>query len=94
MFTANTSKVFDKTLFIVHNLGFKKEKENRAAGQIIVSSGVSLFSWGEKILIDIIHEGGKTKVTVSSLAKAQLFDWGKNSENEKKIINELIKILQ
>jgi len=93
VYDASGSDVFDTILQIVDKLELYKEKVNKQNGQIIVSTGVSLWSWGERIIIQITEEGPKTRVTVSSTPKAQLFDWGKSQKNEKAIVKKLSTLL-
>lgn len=81
--------IFDAVLQILSKLGLHKESVNKKDGKIVVSKGVSLRSWGERITIQVTKEDSKTKVTVSSVPEAQLFDWGKSRENERRIMLEL-----
>ncbi len=57
---------------------------------ISASTNGSILSWGEEI--DIKFEKislNRTKILVQSQASAQLFSWGKNSGNERAIIETL-----
>jgi hypothetical protein len=69
------------------NIDFSSKKEEL----IQASTKGSLLSWGEDVEIYFKSLGvNKTKVTVNSEASAQLFSWGKDSTNERNIINALI----
>jgi len=57
---------------------------------IKATSGPSLSSWGEDIQIQLTRESpNNVKITVSSSPRAQLFDWGKSSDNVSKIFSGL-----
>ena len=75
-YDASYSEIFNLILKILDKLGLYKERVNKKDGKIVVFTGLSLRSWGERIAIQVIREDSKTKVTVSSVPKTQLFDWG------------------
>jgi hypothetical protein len=59
---------------------------------ISASVGVSFWSWGENITIEI-HPDGPMSVTSSCTLPTQCFDWGKNKKNVNKFITELRKLM-
>lgn len=61
---------------------------------IIASTRTSLFSWGEDIQVRFKVVGNNINVTIDSNSKAQLIDWGRNSSNEKEIIEEITDTLK
>lgn len=87
-YNAAYSEVFESVLQIISKFGLNKECVSLEKGEIIASTGFSLFSWGEKVVIKIT-KGKQTEISVSSTPEAQLFDWGKSQENEEMIIREL-----
>jgi hypothetical protein len=58
------------------------------ANGITASTGASMKSWGEKIIITLV-DGGVTKVRSECALKTQCADWGKNETNVKRILAEL-----
>jgi hypothetical protein len=65
-----------------------------ASGRIIISSGISLASWGEEILVQVWEPApGQAAVRVSSQVKAQLVDWGKNRKNVAAVFDALSRAL-
>lgn len=94
--TFNRSKddVFDKCLKALSILGFEVKYQNRKDGIIGASTGVSIFSWGESIDIQISRIAPKsTTIGITSTSHSQLFSWGKNEDNERKVIETLSEII-
>ena len=50
-------------------------------------------SWGEDVSVNISKEETGSTISVLSEASSQLFDWGKNAENERVFLEELKKIV-
>ncbi len=55
---------------------------------ITASTGASMKSWGEKIIITLV-DAGATKVRSECALKTQCADWGKNQKNVERILREL-----
>ena len=89
LYNASINEVIDQIVRVIKNLRWTIEENNLGKGYFIVSTGFSWRSWGENIRIDIIGKGNRTEVKVASTARAQLYDWGKSNDNEKKIIKKL-----
>ncbi len=88
------SIVFDICLKALEQLRMHVDYKNRQEGIIEASTGASIWSWGEKIIIEIIPRNNGSLVRVNSEATAQLFSWGKDSSNERQIIEEMTKTLR
>lgn len=75
------------------DLKFKIVSTDEAAHAMEIKTGVSLRSWGEKLHVELVSETEGTRVSVRSAAKlgTTLFDYGKNAENVRKII-EIIHV--
>lgn len=75
----------------VKELGFtiKDESDNR----FIVSTGLSIRSFGETVVVDVASGDDGVRVTVASEAKAQLIDWGKSDENVDALLAKIDKLL-
>lgn len=79
--------------------GMKIDNSDKLSGRIIVKAGVTLWSWGENIPIQLTSlSETRTKVQITSSPKTGLMfggamDMGKNRKNIEKIISETSKIL-
>lgn len=62
--------------------------ETPAPDQFVARNSVNLWSWGEKISVEV---GGDGTVTARSecLLATQCFDWGKNKRNVKAFFDEV-----
>jgi hypothetical protein len=79
--------------------GMKIESADKLQGRIMVKAGVSLFSWGENIPIQLISVNENlTKVQITSSPKTGImlggaFDMGKNRKNIEEILSSTSRIL-
>ena len=92
--------VFDAICKAIPNVnGMKIDNADKLAGRIMIKAGVTLWSWGENIPIQLTSiSGTKTKVQITSTPKTGVmfggaFDLGKNRKNIEKILSETSKIL-
>ena len=60
--------------------GLKWSVSRNNPSQIQATTSVNLWSWGEKIVIDIA-ESGTLSITSKCSLPTQCFDWGKNKNN-------------
>jgi hypothetical protein len=80
--------------------GMTVENADPLLGRIVVKAGVSMFSWGENIPIQLQEIGpNKTKVQITSTPKTGVmfggaFDMGKNSKNIEDILAATSRVLQ
>ncbi|MBS1635377.1 MAG: hypothetical protein JST26_05595 [Bacteroidetes bacterium] len=88
-FNAKKETVFRACKQVLKDLGMEINGSSLANGKILASTSGTLLSWGEDIEIKITEKGTYTLVSVSSNASSQLFSWGKDSANERNILNEL-----
>jgi len=83
--TGTPGPVFRNALLeAIHALRWSVRDETET--EITASTGVSFWSWGEKILVRL-HEHGAT-VTSRCALVTQCFDWGKNRSNVRKLFAE------
>ncbi|MCR9173302.1 MAG: hypothetical protein NXI10_12450 [bacterium] len=82
-------EVFDSSISVLKQLGWSMNKVDKTKGEIIASVRISLWSWGERVLIELTNLRGSVSVEIKSVAKAQLFTWGKNRLNEEKFLDML-----
>lgn len=100
-FPINKNQVFDAMCIAIRTIkGMKVENADKLQGRILVKAGVSLYSWGENIPIQLlgIYEN-KTKVQITSSPKTGImfggaFDMGKNRKNIENILSATSTILQ
>lgn len=92
--------VFEAMCKAIPNIkGLKIEYADKLQGRIMVKAGVSMFSWGENIPIQLIYiNENLTKVQITSSPKTGImfggaFDMGKNRKNIEAILSETSKIL-
>ena len=61
---------------------FNVKDSNVTAGTISISTGISMKSWGENLLLTISPtSNGFSELSISSMSKFGLADWGKNQDN-------------
>ena len=95
IFNKSFKEVFNACKTAIKKCGFIIESFDEKKGYIYASSPPSIFSWGEEITIEVKRKDAKsTEVRVSSMPKAQLFDWGKSRENERRIMESLEDMLE
>lgn len=92
--------VFDAVCKAVPKVnGMKINNSDKLSGRIMVKAGVTLWSWGENIPIQLTSlSETKTKMQITSSPKTGVMfggamDMGKNRKNIEKIIAETSKIL-
>ncbi len=79
--------------------GMKIDNSDKLSGRIMVKAGVTLWSWGENIPIQLTSlSETKTKLQITSSPKTGVLfggamDMGKNRKNIEKIISKTSKIL-
>lgn len=86
-------EIFEASLRTIKQLDWKLISKDRRAGEIKAQTGTTLRSWGEDVSIDVFREATGSTISVLSEAPFQLFDWGKNEENERAFHVELHKII-
>ena len=59
--------VYDETLNVIPEVGLRLKEEDKMLGRIVANTGMSLFSWGENIVIIIEKQNeGTTIVGIKS----------------------------
>lgn len=87
----DANRVFDTMLQVLKENSFLIEGNlDSSKRKIVATAKTTWASWGENILVDIIPLGENEEVEVSltSSLKFGLIDWGKNTKNIKKIIED------
>jgi len=93
-YSASHIKAFDCIIQAIKDCGYSIISQDQQTGTIRASSGFSLKSWGETILIQVSSLNNIVEVSVESTPKAQLMDWGKSRENVEVIIRAINKYLK
>lgn len=99
-FPISKDKVFEAMCRAIPTIkGMKIDNADKLQGRIIVKAGVSLWSWGENIPIQLIELAeNKTRIQITSSPKTGIlfggaFDMGKNRKNIESILSTTSKIL-
>ena len=93
-------KVFKAVIEAVGNLkGFKVKDNDEYMGRVVVKAGISAFSWGETVPVQISSiSDNETSVSLTSGETmgwaTSGYDFGKNQRNIEKILKETSRILQ
>lgn len=89
-FKYSFEEVFGQCKKALNRLNININYSSKSDGLIQASTKGSILSWGEDIEIKVkFIENKLTKVIVESNATAQLFSWGKDSTNERNIIEAI-----
>lgn len=89
------STVFDVVPNVLQKLNWKVDRMDRPLGRFRVKIGMSLWTWGQTMFIDLNKiDDQTTKVQVYSEAGGQKFDWGKNRRDIESFLRELEATLQ
>lgn len=95
-FHHSKKKVFEAVKKAADSLELEVRNESSADGTLSLFSNGGLFSYGNKIRVEVkLSEPSKSvlKVSSESAAAIQLVDWGTNRELESSIINQVKTIL-
>ena len=72
------------------HLGWKIQDDTPE--QIWAQAGLNLWSWGERVRIRFLEKGGM-EITSQCRLVTQCFDWGRNSQNVKRLLAELERLM-
>ncbi len=89
------SEVFDQCRQILEENQFKVKEVDESSGIIEAELGISWESWGEDITVEVESLGdGENLIKLTSTSKFPLtvFDWGKNNENVKNLLEDLRRL--
>ena len=74
-------------------MGFEVGDVDFENGIIEATTGLSVWSFGETITINIERISSMSfKIVIASVSDAQIWAWGKNNKNEQKILKGLSKV--
>ena len=80
-----------KTEEALMKAGFKMSRWIESNQTFYSESSITIWSWGEDIVVRFEEKGGETLVWFTSSCKlaTQFIDWGKNKKNAKKFFTAL-----
>jgi hypothetical protein len=90
-------QVFDALLAVLGPAGFEVKTKDRAIGRITASAGMSAFSWGEDLVVQVVRRDEmSSELSVSSHLKVgmNLAATAKNAKNAERIIGAVSNYLQ
>lgn len=90
-------RVYDGLLLVLSPAGFKVKLEDRGTGRVTASAGVSAFSWGENLVLQVQRrDDGTTDLFVQSKLWLILNVTAitKNRKNGERVIGALSNFLQ
>ena len=79
--------LFDKIIEVLTEAGFKMQHADKAAGTLFATTGVSFYSWGENIYLDLTEKNGFTKVDFCSSCFFAITSWGRNEKNYERMLD-------
>jgi hypothetical protein len=90
-------QVFEGLLAVLGPAGFNVKSRDQVIGRITASAGMSAFSWGEDVVIQV-QRSSETSTTISVQSNLKvgfnLTATGKNAQNAERIIGALSHYLQ
>lgn len=93
-YSNSRTEVYDAAIRSIKDLGWFTISTDRDAGLIRARTGTTLRSWGENISVRVSEEAGETTISVSSVPSSQVFNWGKDEENERVFLRKTNKIIE
>ncbi|MBS1652817.1 MAG: DUF1499 domain-containing protein [Bacteroidetes bacterium] len=84
-----SSDVFNAVVKALKSLDMDIEEKDKNNGIIVATAGTTLLSWGNSIRVKITPGAGTSKVSVESESKMLQISWGKNTDYENDIIDEI-----
>jgi hypothetical protein len=90
--SCDESTAFRAAIEAVKKEGFEVVSDDSSKGTISARKGVSPWSWGEVLDLDITAEANHVLVSVSSASLAQIVDWGTNEVNVERVGRRLTVI--
>ncbi len=73
--------LYDKLLEVIEDSSFELRDENRAKGELLISTPLNLLTWGENIYIQIESTHKGSKVHFNSVTIFGNSSWSRNDRN-------------
>lgn len=81
--------MFDKIIEVVQDSSFTLAAADKTQFEVLATSKITLWSWGENLYIQVDTTGDKTVVQFCSVTLFQIYAWGKNEKNINDLLDEI-----
>ncbi|MBR9921259.1 MAG: hypothetical protein GYB31_10510 [Bacteroidetes bacterium] len=88
-FDPTVGDLFEDCLAALKECGFKIKETDYDTGLIKARSAINLWSWSEKIEVQI-YQGGEVTATSKCLVPTQMTSWGRNKQNVERFFRQLM----
>jgi hypothetical protein len=89
-YEANGDATFQAVVRAVERVGMKVKEIDDTRGVVTATTGVTIWSWGERVEVRVAPAtSGTTNVTVSIALKFQLFGWGQQLRVATGLLDEI-----
>jgi hypothetical protein len=89
-FAATGDATFGAVLRAIERVGMKLKEADATIGVVTATTGVTIWSWGERVEVRVASDGpSSTGVTVSIALKFQLFGWGQQQRVADGLLDEI-----
>ena len=89
-FAATSDATFAAVLRAVEAVGMKLAEADDTTGVVTATTGMTIWSWGERVEVRVAPAGPtSTNVTVSIALKFQLFGWGQQQRVADGLLDEI-----
>ncbi len=81
--------MYEKLKEVIDDSSFNLTDFNAQKHEILATSKISFWSWGENLYLSMVPDGQQTKVTFISATFFQVYAWGKNDRNLDSVVEEI-----
>lgn len=81
--------MYEKLKEVIDDSSFNLTDFNAQRHEILATSNISFWSWGENLYLSMVPDVEQTKVTFISATFFQVYAWGKNDRNLDKVVEEI-----
>ena len=81
--------LFEKMIEVINNSNFKLVQSDENSFEILATTSINLYSWGENIYLSFESKGDKTIMKVFSTTLFQRISWGKNKKNFDELLQQI-----
>ena len=89
-YEATTDATFQAVVRAVERVGMKVKEVDDTRGVVSATTGMTIWSWGERVDVRVVSAtSSTTNVTVSIALKFQLFGWGQQQRVADGLLDEI-----